>query len=247
MSEQRVYQLTPEGINAAKAWLSALKGGLSIPFPDAILTSSPFAQPVEPEIYVEKRNFNSRRDAGMYFIRRLARLGPARIIDDLNLWSWLGMFYFYEVVRKDSDNSPRLGRDPDIAYVVSHNDPEWQKYRHRLRLAYEIYARHGESAWLMLDEPVNSLSDFTDRLAGSPERFRAVGIVKLAHLLYTDTKTRQIKPGVFGRTATASGSLRRLMEVLNQLYMTYDVYGMSAEQLLPLLPSEFDRFKPVQA
>ena len=36
----------------------------------------------------------------------------------------------------------------------------------------------------------------------------------------------------------------RFIDVLDQLYMTYDVYGMSAEELMKLLPAEFDRWLP---
>lgn len=249
MSEKRVHELTTEGISAAKAWLSALRGGLSIPFPEAILTSLPYAQPLEPEIYVSEQNFRSRREASIYLIRQLAPLGNRRIINNTPLWSWLGMFYFQATVRKDSSGNPRLGRTPDIAYVI---DAESQKvwggmWAHRMMLAYEIYARHGEEAWFMLDEPVSTISRFTGRLT-RPHLFRAEGIVNLAHLLYADPETRKLKPEATGWTSrndVPPGSLFRLITLLSQLYMTYDVYGtMTAEQLLPLLPSEFNRFKP---
>ena len=252
---QRLHELTDDGISVAKAWLSTLRDGLPIPFPDTVLTSLPYAQPVEPEIHIEKREFNSRRDAGMYFVRRLAPLGRARVIDNPHLWSWLGMFYFDTVVDKDSSGNAKLGRDPDIAYIIDPNPGaqagrgETRRYAHRLMLAYDIYSQHNEKAWFMLDEPVNSLSRFTLRLASAPELFRSEGIVPLAHLLYADPNSRKLKQGVTATSlATAlPGSQPRLISVLDQLYMTYDVYGMSAEQLLPLLPSEFDRFKRVQA
>ena len=116
-------------------------------------------------------------------------------------------------------------------------------------LAYEIYRQHGEKAWFMLDEPINSLRDFTQRLVAAQELFRSKGVISLAHLLYVNPNTRRLKPNTvnYSRSNAPPGSLPRLIDVLGQLYMTYDVYGMSAEQLMPLLPSEFDRFKPIQA
>ena len=251
MNRQRVHELKPEGISVAKDWLAALRSGLSIPFPDTILTSSLYAQPVEPEIYVDERIFKTRRDAGVYFIRTLAPLGPTRIINNPYLWSWLGIFYFNQIVRKNSEGKPNLGRSPDIAYVIDPNASqdirgETRWFANRLMLAYDICWQHGENAWLMLDEPVNSLSRFTMRLASAPELFRSNGIVSLVHLLYADPKTRKLKvnAGSTSRATAPPGSLPRLVDVLAQLYMTYDVYGMIGEQLLPLLPPEFDRFKP---
>ena len=64
--------------------------------------------------------------------------------------------------------------------------------------------------------------------------------MKLAHLLYADKETGRLREGARGMSnATAPpGSLPRLLAVLNHLSMTYDVYGMSAEDLL-----RFDRFR----
>ena len=80
--------------------------------------------------------------------------------------------------------------------------------------------------------------------------FRAAGIVDLAHRLYGDRQTRRLKPGVLGGgrdNQRPPGGIVRLLDVLNQLYMTYDVYGMKAEQLLALLPPEFDRWQAAAA
>ena len=251
MVSQRVHELTPRGIKSAKAWLSALRSGSDIPFPSDILTAESYARPVHPEIYIDDIDIKTRRDAGRYLVRKLAPMGEARVIDNAYLWSWLGMFYFNSLVRKDADGNINLGRTPDIAYVI---DPDasgerWgesRRYANRLMLAYDIYRQHDENAWFMLEESVSSLSRFTLRLASAPELFRSAGIVDLAHLLYADLKTRKLKEGTTGdsRATAPPGSLPRLIDVLAQLYMTYDVYGMTAEQLLAILPSEFDRFKP---
>ena len=67
--------------------------------------------------------------------------------------------------------------------------------------------------------------------------FSSNGVVKLVGLLYFDRQTGNLKSG-------AARDVRRLTDFLDQLYMTYDVYGMRAEQLLALLPDEFKRFNP---
>ena len=193
---------------------------------------------------------SARREAGAYLADRLAPLGNANIniANNAGLWSWLGMFYFHQVAGIDGAGNPRLGRNPDVAYVI---DPDETgrgarlHFAHRLLLSWEIYIRHGETAWYLLEEPVNSLGQLADRLSGAPEMFRAVGIVELAHRLYADPLTRSLKSGALagGQNQRPPGGIVRLLDVLNQLYMTYDVYGMTAEQLLALLPPEFDRWQ----
>ena len=136
----------------------------------------------------------------------------------------------------------------DAAYILNlRNLSDAAGYRHRLMAAYEIYTRHGEKAWCMLAQPLYSMEHFSAFLYGSTTLFNAVGVLDLAHLLYADRKTGHYKPGFVGtgrRGNHAPGGLSRLIAVLNQLYMTYDVYGMAAQQLLELLPAEFDRWKP---
>ena len=99
----------------------------------------------------------------------------------------------------------------------------------------------------MLDQPLRSMERFTLRILGAPILFNAVGVVELAHLLYADKQTGRYKTGFAGAGEVGGehnpGSLPRLIDVLNQLYMIYDVYGMEAQQLLELLPPEFDRWK----
>ena len=243
----RVHEMTDEGIRAAKDYLAALRDGRRIPFPDSLLAAPQYATPVEPEIHIEQRSFDTRRDASVYLVRRLSPLGPARVFGNAHLWSWMGMFYFENIVNKDPDGNPLLGRSPDIAYVIDPQGAERRTYAHRLMLAYEVYTLHMERAWFMLDEPANSLSQFTLRVASKYEAFRSVGVVDLAHRLYADPRTRRLKEGIGGqsRATAAPGTLPRLLDLLDQLYMTYDVYGMTAKQILPLLPSEFDRFHPI--
>lgn len=245
---ERIHELTDLGIESAKDYLQALREDKRIPLPDSLLTAPDYATPIEPEVYVEKRTFCNRRQAAEYLAPRLGCIGTERVLGNHRLWSWLGMFYFDTVVRKDADGKPLVGSN-DVQFVI---DPtaqgrgERRRFAHRLMLAYEIYFHHCENAWYMLDEPVNSLTHFTDRFVGKPETFRSEGIIQLAHLLYADPNERKLKADIAGGGGNQrpAGGVVRLIDVLDQLYMNYDVYGMSPEQILPLLPPEFDRFKP---
>ncbi|MFO7599969.1 MAG: hypothetical protein R6X27_09205 [Candidatus Desulfacyla sp.] len=41
----------------------------------------------------------------------------------------------------------------------------------------------------------------------------------------------------------APGTLYRFIDVVQQLDLTYDLYSMTGEQILQLLPNEFDRWR----
>ena len=248
---QPIRQMNAKGIAASKAYLANLRAGqVDEPFPAHVLSDAEYAEVLEPATIIEARSFANRREAGQYLIEKLAHFPIEEVQRNCGLWSWLGMFYFNSLVDYDGNGNPDLGRNPDVAYVI---DPsaegrgDRRYFAHRLLLAYETYTLHGENAWFMLDQPVNSVGQLADRLIGKPVAFRSQGIVRLAHLLYTDPDAKSMKRGFGGggqENQRRPGNLMRFIDVLDQLYMTYDVYGMTAEELMKLLPAEFDRWLP---
>ena len=248
MAEHQVCELTDAGIRAAKAYLAARRQDAGAPPPAGLLTDSRYAEPVAPAISVEQRPFANRREAGKYLDDRLAPLGVGRIADNARLWSWLGMFYFEEVVERSADGRMQISA-ADVAYVIepdSNRRGDSQRHRNRLLAAWDIYTQHGDArARGLLSHPVFRMEQLADRLLGAVEVYRAPGIMDLANRLYTDPATGMQKSGIAGggQNQRPPGGIVRLLDVLNQLYMTYDVYGMTAEQLLPLLPAEFERWQ----
>ncbi len=248
---QPLRQLNSRGTREARNYFAALRAGrVDTSFPSEILTNDVFSELLEPTVGVELCTFANRREAGQYLSQKLAHLRVEEVRQSWGLWSWLGMFYFNSLVNRDAHGNPDLGRNPDVAYVIdpsSEGRGSRRYFAHRLLLSYETYTLHGENAWFMLNQPVNSVGQLADRLIGKPVAFRSQGIVRLAHLLYTNPITGRTKPrfGGGGRENQRNpGNLMRFLDVLDQLYMTYDVYGMTAEELMKLLPNEFDRWLP---
>lgn len=246
MSEPvEVCEFTPEGMRIAQNYLRGIRAGGWTPLPGGLLTEHTYSQPVEPEVYVEERAFANRREAGQYLAEQLAPLGPD-VSERPCLWSWLGMFYLERMAQAPT---LRTSEYPEPAYLIDPKSHD-SRYRshHRLLMAYEVWTQWGEDAWLLLDEPANAMGQFTARIVHSPEIFRSKGVVRLMHTLYADRSAGKLRRGALGesRATAPPGSLPRLIDVLNQLSMTYDVYGMTEDQLLPLLPPEFDLFRPAE-
>lgn len=247
-AEIRVCEFTDDGIASAKAWLAAVRTNADAPLPDGLLTELRYSRPVSPAVYVEPRSFANRREAGEYLSRQLAPLGNARIADNARLWSWLGVFYFEQAVGRYADGRVRVASS-DVPYVIdplSKRRGDSQSHRNRLLAAWDIYTRHGdERAQGLLSAPVWGMEHLADRLLGAVETYRSEGVMELANRLYTDPATGVQKSGIAGGGGNQRppGGVVRLLDVLNQLYMTYDVYGMTAEQIAELLPSEFDRWR----
>jgi len=52
-----------------------------------------------------------------------------------------------------------------------------------------------------------------------------------------------LKRGAADSKGKRPGSLRRLITVIDQFSLTYDLYGMNDDEILDLLPSEFERWR----
>lgn len=244
MTQQTVKQLTPAGIKLAREFLRDVREGKTAELPEGLLSDSEYARDVAVPCSVKKRTFANRRDAGEYLSRTLSPLGIGYINGNYSLWSWIGMFFFDCLVDRDDNGQFKIGRLPDQAFVfdASEMDTLFASFN-RLMIAWETFEHHGDlhADW-MLDLSVVDVPDIVDRIIRSRPRFSSNGIVKLVGLLYINPETGRPKRNVAGHGAV--GGVRRLNDVLDQLYMTYDVYGMRAEQLLAMLPDEFKRFNP---
>ena len=87
-----------------------------------------------------------------------------------------------------------------------------------------------------------TLPTITFHILNSLRVFNSVGVVPLILELYTENNEQKK-----GLRATAPGNIYRFFHVLEQLECTYDVYGMSSEALMNILPPEFDQWKPQKA
>ena len=236
-SEIRAREFTARGIERARQFLAEVRAnpaGRKSPPPE-LIESSEFTRPFRGQLTVRARwhAFGSRREIGEYLAPRLS---PFRswVADRTSFWSWLGMFHFEDTARIE-DGAVKLS-PLDETFVIDRRDKQNLRgiHRHFLRSAWQLYEVHGEGAAFMLDQPPWARGDIADRIFQSQRVFSSTGIVPLVLALYTDGS--RPKRGFQSRP----GGLRHLLRVLDQLERTHDVYGMTAEALIRILPQEFE-------
>ncbi len=235
-------RLTSAGIEKAREFLAELRehpeAGRTPPH--ELLYGKRYSQPFDPDesasIKVEPRVFRTRRDAGEYLAPLLA---PVRhlVTDNAGVWSWLGMYYFADM------SAPLAGRKRDTAseaFVFSDDESTTEarrsyqrRYRHWLRSSWRLQEQHGQDAAFLLDEDITSFTDLADRTFSDFRVFNSSGVVPLLIRLYTDGE--RLKSGY----PRSPGGLRHLLRALPQLELTYDMYGMTPDALLRVLPEPF--------
>lgn len=237
----KLRRFNATGIKRMVEFLDSPMQDLPQPWSEDLLSNPQTSEPVTPEINIEGRNFNSRFEAAEYLHECLSDKGIPDLEHDKGLWSWLALFYFDQFCPPGKDGMRKLGEKARwIPEVTNYRN----YYRHLLAGPYRIYHAHGDNparALALLYGPLHQPGDIVEQLASRQELVTNKSIVEAATLLYYDPKTNKAKRGAAGR---GPGSARRLADIFNQFDVTWDLYSMDSRDLLEILPTEFDRFRP---
>ena len=160
-------------------------------------------------------------------------------LSDVGMWSWLtiAMLDIVLPAREDGKRTP-LAR---ARYVPELSDYK-RYYRHLLVgpwLIYRTHRRRPDAAFALLCQPLHRPGELVEQIASRQEFVSNPSVTSLTTRLYFDDSQRELKRGSSNKGA---GSPRRLVCVLQQFDLTYDLYSMSVDQLVDLLPPEFDRW-----
>lgn len=170
-----------------------------------------------------------------------AHIRPEEIPRDLRkgTWSWLAAFYFDAVCPVRADGT-RLVRE-DARYIPSLTDYR-NYYRHALLGPWSVFRAHAaapERARVVLFGPLASPGEAAEQLMSRQDLVTNPTVLETAYRLYFDPSKNRLKKGAGGK---AAGSPRRLADILYQFDLTFDLFALTPEQLLSLLPGEFNRF-----
>ena len=109
------------------------------------------------------------------------------------------------------------------------------------RLLWRRYRQHGAEADFLLAVRLFEFGDISDRVFSDSRVCNSVGVVPLImQLLIMQLYT------MMGRQKTGfghgPGGLRHLMRLLNQRERTHDIYAMTPDELIQILPPKFERW-----
>lgn len=232
MTELRL--LNEQGIERFREFLDS--GAMGEP-PYAILRDPGTSISFASDLQVDQRVFTSKLEAARYLAKLLTDLNPADVDHNKGLWTWLALLYFKQLCPTEPDGSREVGEQ--YRYILSNDYRHY--YRNLLAGPYSIFKLHGEKARVILHPPVHRHGDFAEQLASRQEFITNRGLLEVADTLYYDPQANTPKPGATNRRRP--GNVRRLVMLVQQLDLTYDLYGMSAQQILALLPPEFNAWR----
>ncbi len=182
--------------------------------------------------------FKNKFELGKYLFETLGdELLSEPFFSNQGLWSWIALCYFeqLEMQKKSHGDEHR--------FILSKNQSDG--YRHLIRMPYLAYTLHKAYSFVILDGPLHVIGGTAGDRFARTWHFSNQALFEAMYSLYVkrDRKSgnRKIKRGA--KSHVEAGSLRRLSKVVNQLELTFDLRSMNAEEILELLPAEFDRYK----
>jgi hypothetical protein len=230
-------KLTVRGIDAFASHLASIRAGSEFQASPALLYVEEYSTAITPRTDIASKRFTNKLDAAKYLTGVLQPLDSPALSADRGLWAWLALFYFDQLspIGTDGKRRPR----EDYHYIPS--DLRRGHERHLLAGPYRIFKMHGEKARLLLHPRVHQHGAFVWDLGYRRDLMMNRGLIAAIDQLYWNPKTRRPKTGA--TTTTRPGNLRRLIAVLEQLEVNYDLFGMTAEEILGMLPAEFESWR----
>ena len=207
---------------------------------DLLLQDTRSCDTLDVVIDVVPAQFPTRLAVAEHLYNLLDQAGLTGLDSDQGLWTWLSAFYFEQLC------PPNRGPGERARWVPAINDFR-SYYRHLLAGPYQIYRAHRDDplrAMVLLATPPHLPGDVVEQLASRQEFVTNSTVMQVATTLYV-SEDGSIKTGAGGggRNGGGPGNVRRLVHLLNQLDLTWDVYSLTVDTLLDMLPAEFDRFR----
>ena len=233
----KLSRLNEEGIRRFRDILEDARQGVQIKTPLSITTDPEYIEEVFEDTKFEVSNFGTRGGLALAVDGLLSDVQVTDEINDTGLWAWLSAVYFDSVCPAGADGKRHPGQDYRHIPTTSWRD----FYRHLIRgpvRIHRLFCANPNSAAIVLCQRPSVPGDFVEQLASRQERITNPAIIDVANRLYYDSETGKPVRGA-SPNWRKPGTLRRFGDVLEQLDLTYDLYSMSAEDLIDLLPREF--------
>jgi hypothetical protein len=201
-----------------------------------------YTTPLKTDVEVnENQMFATRFEAGRYLNSILPEDSSEISYKNTGLWTWLSALYFRQLVEPKKEHGKfNLWSSPRYVFL---NETR-RFYRHLLFTPFWICRTEGEVvAKFFVSVAPYTGGDTVEQLYSRAKFFVQIpSLVEAAIDLYVDPKTNKLKSGINSKNKPG-GAIRLAMNIPQQLEMTYDLSSMTKDEILEILPDEFDAWR----
>ena len=237
----KICRMTETGRLRFTQFLDSLRTDQPLKFPVDLLTPSEFATPIGGETkWLDELNLDDSLQTAKGLDQIVSQLELKSAERDWGFWTWCSAYLFERLCKRDSSNRYKPG---ELAIWIA--EPQnWKRYyRHYLASIWQVYSAHREleeKLVVLLTGPVNTPGELWAQIAATQTLITNESMIDAIYHLFWDKQNQCRKRGAGGT------SPRRLTQVLKQFERTYDFFSMSGDQIVSMLPSEFEKFKEVE-
>jgi hypothetical protein len=225
------------GLNEFERNINEIRNGTITTISEDLLFSDNYSIVHEPIINIEKVDYKNKSELIPYLVSELNLRANKYLYFDKGLWSWLAAFLFDNICPADIHGKRKVN---ETAFYILRDPKSYTKYyRHLLAYPSRIYSELDESSKIFLIGNFSKRGEITEQFGAYQEIALNKGILDVANILYWDDKIKNLKRGASSKSA---GSARRLVRIIRQYQLTYDLNSMQGEEILGLLPSEFQKW-----
>lgn len=230
---------TDEGLAQFRAALRGIKEGELGDLPYGLISDTALTQVIDRRFYVEYYQFETTAQLVGYLHPIIQQLPLPDKFYNSGLWAWLSAFYF-DLVCPPENGFRKPGEE------ARHILPADRHFRglnkHLLATPMQMFDSYGDELTKLFTytQPHNQ-SDFLRLITSIPDLARNSSVLEAITFLYWNDEYQLPKRGALA--PDKPGVIRRFVNIVNQLNMTYDLQAMSGQQILDLLPKrEFGRW-----
>jgi hypothetical protein len=231
-------RLTAQGMEQFDAFLVSLRDDSSLDAPTELLTDSATSAPIDVEVDAEPRECHSRLEVAEH-LNRILRIDSTNLRTDAGFWTWMALCWFETLCPAQHG---RWQPGHENRWIADLEDPR-KACLHVLAGPYQVYRAHRDDpprALSLLSGPPQQPGPLVSLIASKPSLVTCKAVVGAATRLYYDSARGRNRSGLGGK---GPGSPRRFADILSQLDLTWDLHSLTTEELLELLPPEFDVFR----
>ena len=235
----KMRKLNEQGLDEFGRFVQELRNGGKQNTLSGLLTSGETSLPLDFELDIDDITFANRYELGQYLTEKLEPVDGRFYVGDTGFWSALALYWFDQLCPVKTDGT----RKPAMVYNYILSENYNHRPRHAIFTTWQLVSKYGEDARFLLSKELPVRGELIEQLMARQYYLGCEGVMKTASKLYYDTEHKTFKKGSAGRTS--AGCVYRFVSWLQQLEINYDLFSMELDDLLQLMPVEFDRFKSV--
>ena len=241
MTLVRPRSLTKKGIGKFEEFIRSSSTGNPEPYVQDLLSKDEYSKELKSEPCVPSSPNSGDRWELAHTLDELCKKSKVNDIGiDMGFWTWLS-WHWLEDLHESGKKLPKV----ESATLIADGHPR-RYYRHYLLGAWFLIQLHGidPSVKFLLKTKSGLLykpGEAHGQLASNQRISTSISLLRLGTQLYFDEVSQSLKVGAASKSG---GTLRRFGVVISQLAVNNDVYCMNENEIIQLLPKEFEKFKP---